>query len=31
LNKFIALLVFVFGIAAILGAGWLAFNLPIPR
>jgi hypothetical protein len=30
LNKLIAWLVLIFGLAAMLGAGWLAFKLPIP-
>jgi hypothetical protein len=30
-NKIIAVLVLIFGLAAAVGAGWLAFRLPIPH
>lgn len=31
MNKLIALLVLIFGLAALIGAGWLAFTLPVPH
>ena len=30
-NKVIGLLVLILGFAAVIGAGWLAFHLPIPQ
>ena len=31
MNKMIATLVFIFGLIAMFGGVWLAFNLPIPH